>query len=207
MNWLHSTPDDGNSGPKFTFEAQTNSYDTSSQTPDIKESPPSSPASEASQQRGHKRHTNSNNTSTTSSSITNNSNSNSSQPPSSATDAKDFKMFQKNSAAQVSHQLMGNQLNPASSMAQKMTDQLYMEMDSVYNTATSLEATASLIGPTFPGKQLNNVSTIVAHMNVYKVGGKSNGVNILCSASQQSAHSTAGAIVGLHIGWYCTTNG
>lgn len=130
------------SGLKFTFEAQSNSYATPSQTPDIKESPPSSPASEVSQQRGNKRHAN-------------NSNSNSS----STTDAKEFKMFQKN-PSHASH-MMGNQLNPASSMAQKMSDQLYMEMEAhgVYNSAPNLEAATSLIGPTFPGKQLNNVNT------------------------------------------------
>lgn len=148
----HSTPDDSmnssSSGLKFTFEAQPNSYATPSQTPDIKESPPSSPASEISQQRGgggggsSKRHAN-------------NSNSNSS----STTDAKEFKMFQKSAT-----HMMGNQLNPASQMAQKMSDQLYMEMEahSVYNNSANLEPAATLVGPTFPGKQLNNVCVTVA---------------------------------------------
>lgn len=117
------------SGLKFSFEAQANSYTTPSQTPDIKESPPSSPGSEIGSRKR----------------------------PGAPTDAKDFKIFQKN--VHATH-MLGNQLNPASSMAQKMSDQLYMEMEahSVYNAAPSLETGTPLVGPAFPGKQLNVVS-------------------------------------------------
>lgn len=57
--------------------------------------------------------------------------------------------------------MLGNQLNPASSMAQKMSDQLYMELEahSVYNN----ESGAQLVGPTFPGKHVN-VSCIVFYL-------------------------------------------
>lgn len=127
-------------GLKFTFEAQSNSYTTPSQTPDIKESPPSSPGSEIGARNKRGPTTNSN-----------------SQP----NDAKDFKIFQKNTHA--TH-MMGNQLNPTSSMAQKMSDQLYMEMEAhnaYNNTSGGLEAGQPLIGPTFPGKQINNVSKLL----------------------------------------------
>lgn len=57
----------------------------------------------------------------------------------------------------VTH-MLGNQLNPSSSVAQKMSDQLYNEMEanSVY-TSSSMDSNTQLIGPVFPGKQLNNV--------------------------------------------------
>lgn len=135
-------------GLKFTFEAQSNSYTTPSQTPDIKESPPSSPGSEVGAAARGKR-----------GGATTNSNS---QP----NDAKDFKIFQKNTHA--TH-MMGNQLNPTSSMAQKMSDQLYMEMEAhnAYNNTSALEAGQPLIGPTFPGKQINNVSVPIPMYNQY----------------------------------------
>lgn len=54
--------------------------------------------------------------------------------------------------------MLGNQLNPASSVAQKMSDQLFMEMEahSVY-TSSSMDSGTQLIGPVYPGKQSNNV--------------------------------------------------
>lgn len=141
MHLHFSTPDDSMnnsnscSGLKFTFEAQSNSYNTPSQTPDIKESPPSSPGSEIG---GRKR----------------------SGAP---TEAKDFKIFQKN--VHATH-MLGNQLNPTSSMAQKMSDQLHMEMEahSVYNAAPSLESGTPLVGPAFPGKQISNVIVMAFSM-------------------------------------------
>lgn len=53
--------------------------------------------------------------------------------------------------------MLGNQLNPASSVAQKMSDQLYMEMEA--HGVYSMESGAPLIGPMFPGKQLSSVSS------------------------------------------------
>lgn len=128
-----STPDDNSSGPKFCFEPQSTLYPPATLTPmpDIKDSPPSSPGSEA----GSKKRL----------SIAN------------ANDLKDYKLFPKGVTA--TH-MLGNQLNPASSVAQKMTDQLYMEIEehSAY-TSSSLDSAAPLIGPMFPGKYLNNVSS------------------------------------------------
>lgn len=47
--------------------------------------------------------------------------------------------------------MLGNQLNPNSSVAQKMSDQLHMELEahSVYTSENNL----NLVGPLFPGKQ------------------------------------------------------
>lgn len=141
---FNSTPDDNSnsfSDLKITYEAQPNSYETQTITPrpDIKDSPPSSPSSEAdSLKRNH--------TSTSGGG-------NSGGIVGGSNDAKEIKMFQK-----ATH-MLGNQLNPASSVAQKMSDQLYMELEahSAY-TSSSMDSAATLVGPTFPGKQLNHVS-------------------------------------------------
>lgn len=100
---------------------------TPSVTPQpIKESPPSSPGSEAGSSATRKRNRQSG-------------------------DTKDFKIFQN--GVHVTH-MLGNQLNPSSSVAQKMSDQLSMELEahSVY-TSSSLDSASQLIGPPFPGKQ------------------------------------------------------
>lgn len=109
-------------------------YDVASITPrtDIKNSPPSSPSSEIAEP--HKRNHSASNDGT-----------------------KDVKVFQSKDM-HVTH-MLGNQLNPSSSVAQKMSDQLFMEMEahSVY-TSSSMDSNTQLMGPMFPGKQLNNVS-------------------------------------------------
>lgn len=58
------------------------------------------------------------------------------------------KVFQN--GIHASH-MLGNQLNPNSSVAQKMSDQLHMELEahSVYTSENNL----NLVGPLFPGKQ------------------------------------------------------
>lgn len=127
-------------GLKFGYESQTpaasslaatNTASSTNVTPSvtpqpqpIKDSPPSSPGSEAGSARKRNR-------------------------PS--TDTKDFKIFQN--GVHVTH-MLGNQLNPASSVAQKMSDQLHMELEahSVY-TSSSLDSASQLTGPAFPGKQ------------------------------------------------------
>lgn len=109
-------------------------YDVASITPrtDIKNSPPSSPSSEIIE--SHKRNHSSGHDAT-----------------------KDMKVFPPKDI-HATH-MLGNQLNPSSSVAQKMSDQLFMEMEahSVY-TSSSMESNSNLMGPMFPGKQLNNVS-------------------------------------------------
>lgn len=121
---------------KISYEAQSNIYDVASITPrtDIKNSPPSSPNSEIVEP--HKRNHSASNDGT-----------------------KDIKVFpSKDNNMHVTH-MLGNQLNPSSSVAQKMSDQLFMEMEahSVY-TSSSMDSNTQLMGPMFPGKQLNNVS-------------------------------------------------
>lgn len=76
-----------------------------------------------------------------------------------STDTKDFKFFQN--GVHVTH-MLGNQLNPASSVAQKMSDQLHMELEahSLY-TSSSLDSATAIIGPPFPGKSQAQVSGIV----------------------------------------------
>lgn len=132
-----STPDDNSnsfSDLKISYEAQSNVYDVASITPrtDIKNSPPSSPSSEIIE--SHKRNH----------SVGNDG-------------MKDMKVFPPKDI-HITH-MLGNQLNPSSSVAQKMSDQLFMEMEahSVY-TSSSMESNSNLMGPMFPGKQLNNVS-------------------------------------------------
>lgn len=120
---------------KISYEAQSNVYDVASITPrtEIKNSPPSSPNSEIAEP--HKRnHSNIND------------------------GTKDMKLFPSKSDVHVTH-MLGNQLNPTSSVAQKMSDQLFMEMEahSVY-TSSSMDSSSQMTGPVFPGKQLANVS-------------------------------------------------
>lgn len=141
----YSTPDDNNSNSfsdlKISFEAQSNVYDVASITPrtEIKNSPPSSPNSEIAEP--HKRnHSNAND------------------------GTKDVKLFPSKDM-HVTH-MLGNQLNPSSSVAQKMSDQLFMEMEahSVY-TSSSMDSSSQMTGPVFPGKQLANVSCNEIHRN------------------------------------------
>lgn len=67
-----------------------------------------------------------------------------------STDTKSFKIFQN--GVHVTH-MLGNQLNPASSVAQKMSDQLNMELEHNMFTSAALESSNQLVGPPFPGKQ------------------------------------------------------
>lgn len=134
-----STPDDNSnsfSDLKISYEPQSNIYDVASITPrtDIKNSPPSSPNSEIAEPVKRSHSTSNDGT-------------------------KDVKLFASKDM-HASH-MLGNQLNPSSSVAQKMSDQLFMEMEahSVY-TSSSMDSNTQLIGPVFPGKQMNNVSFV-----------------------------------------------
>ncbi|XP_037039452.1 protein AF-10-like isoform X4 [Bradysia coprophila] len=121
------------SGLKFSYEAQSappvaapTAPVPSASTPQsiaIKDSPPSSPNSEGGSRKPN--------------------------TPSTG-EAKDFKIFQN--GVHVTH-MLGNQLNPASSVAQKMSDQLHMELEanSMY-TSSSLDSASQFVGPPFPGK-------------------------------------------------------
>lgn len=75
-----------------------------------------------------------------------------------STDTKDFKIFQN--GVHVTH-MLGNQLNPASSVAQKMSDQLHMDIEThCLYTSSSLDSSTQLIGPPYPGKNQSQVNNI-----------------------------------------------
>lgn len=134
------------SGLKFGYEAQTpanSSTGNPATTPQpmtistvvpqsqIKESPPSSPGSElgSSKKRLKKQHLTANNNST--------------QP-----DSKDSKLFQ-NGIHHAAH-MLGNTLNPSSSMAKNMSDTLNQEIEA--HIANTIPEPTPHVGPVFPGK-------------------------------------------------------
>ncbi|XP_058455147.1 protein AF-10 isoform X4 [Malaya genurostris] len=124
-------------GLKFSYEAQPSNPAAIGAmatiiTPQamVKESPPSSPGSDSGMIRSNKRNRK----------LSTNSNVGILQ------DTKDSKLFQ-NGVVHATH-MLGNQLNPNSSVAQKMSDQLNMEME----THTFIETAPQIVGPPFPGK-------------------------------------------------------
>lgn len=56
--------------------------------------------------------------------------------------------------------MLGHQLNPSSSMAQKMSDTLSAELEahSVFSSEPNLSTQNNLVGPQLPSKVLANVS-------------------------------------------------
>ncbi|XP_055908871.1 protein AF-10 isoform X2 [Eupeodes corollae] len=143
-----------NGGLKFSYEAQPGvastatppSIDTNlSNNAGFKDSPPSSPGSETGSARKRGRKSN---------------------------EMKDVKLFQNGGCAvstpvntptpastsngpiQATH-MLGNQLNPTSNVAQKLTDQLHLEMQdhSVYTETQQPQ----FVGVPFPSKPVNNV--------------------------------------------------
>ncbi|XP_055644844.1 protein AF-10 isoform X5 [Toxorhynchites rutilus septentrionalis] len=140
----------GGGGLKFSYEAQPTTNPAMigatstiiTHQPMVKESPPSSPGSDSGMVRSNKRNRK----------LSTNSNTQSGAP-----DAKESKLFQ-NGVVHATH-MLGNQLNPSSSVAQKMSDQLTMEMET---HAFVVETGPQLVGPPFPGKvqasRANNAS-------------------------------------------------
>lgn len=133
-----STPDDDSnpfSDLKITYEAQPNVYESATLTPraSIKSSPPSSPTSD-----------------TIDTSKAN-------HPTTSSDSTKDLRPKEV-----LPTHMLGNQLNPASSVAQKMSDQLFMEMEANNGgyVVSNVDTIAPLVGPAFPGKQSNAVSVV-----------------------------------------------
>lgn len=96
----------------------------------VKESPPSSPGSDSGAVRSNKRNRK----------LSTNSNTALGAP-----EPKESKLFQ-NGVVHATH-MLGNQLNPNSSVAQKMSDQLTMDLD-----IHSFVEAPQIIGPPFPGK-------------------------------------------------------
>ncbi|KAL9698583.1 hypothetical protein quinque_002024 [Culex quinquefasciatus] len=164
----------GGGGLKFSYEAQTptttilsaaanpaqmgatSTIITAPQPMVVKESPPSSPGSDTggvtagarggSNKRNRKLSTNSNAGKSgvaVGVGIVGDAVGGGAGPP---LDAKDSKLFQ-NGVVHATH-MLGNQLNPNSTVAQKMSDQLCMEVDA----HSFVEAPTAMLGPPFPGK-------------------------------------------------------
>lgn len=117
--------------------------------------------------------------------------------------SKDVKVFPSKDM-HATH-MLGNQLNPSSSVAQKMSDQLFMEMEahSVY-TSSSMDSNTQMMGPVFPGKQLNNVcnecSCVIVKIEY------SNEI-FLFAGTKYCFKSTARSVAQFNVGWHWTTNG
>lgn len=96
------------------------------------------------------------------------------------------KVFQN--GVHASH-MLGNQLNPNSSVAQKMSDQLHMELEahSVYTSETNV----TLVGPMFPGKQSAANSAAAAAAAANKAGGSGSSQGPPSLSSMLSGGSTA----------------
>ncbi|XP_055612182.1 protein AF-10 isoform X6 [Uranotaenia lowii] len=171
----------GGGGLKFSYEAQPTSNSitigatSTIITPQatVKESPPSSPGSDSgmgtrnSSGAGNKRNRK----------LSTHSNVGGPLGLAGPPEAKESKLFQ-NGVVHASH-MLGNQLNPNSTMAQKMSDQLSMEIET---HTTFVEAAPQLVGPPFPGKQA------VRPSNPAPTGG---GGNSLSSMLTGSATATA----------------
>jgi hypothetical protein len=141
------------SGLKFGYEQQTTITTTANLTspaglvintnvPPIKESPPSSPSSEASAKKRRKQAT----------SIT------SQQSPhginTENNKEKDSKIVLQNGAIpiQPTHHMLGNALNPTSSMAKTMSETLNMEIEQ-HSVHTNEVTSQNYVGPQFPGRK------------------------------------------------------
>lgn len=139
------TPSPSPSMSQMSGHSATIASNTIGAQPMIRDSPPSSPSSEAgsSARKRSRKHQ---------------------QPPQQTQQQQQShergssgshdKVFQN--GINASH-MLGNQLNPNSSVAQKMSDQLHMELEahSVYTAESNL----NLVGPMFPGKQSASSST------------------------------------------------
>lgn len=66
--------------------------------------------------------------------------------------------------------MLGHQLNPSSSMAQKMSDTLTAELEahSVFSAEPNLSNQNNLMGPQLPTKVLANVSNAIMVHNLLK---------------------------------------
>lgn len=81
------------------------------------------------------------------------------------------KVFQN--GVHASH-MLGNQLNPNSSVAQKMSDQLHMELEAHSVYTNDAVAGVSLMGPMFPGKHASTSSSTSSSSSSGGTGGKTN---------------------------------
>lgn len=118
----------------------------------MKESPPSSPSDESNGAISGKKMKGRKSAPATIPSISSSS-SNTPNPP--KVESKDIKVFQNGVHAHAPH-MMGNQLNPNSNMAQKMSDHLTQEMEahSIFNPA---ETASGLVGPQLHSRVIASV--------------------------------------------------
>jgi hypothetical protein len=121
MPGFGSVPTPG--GLKFAFEQQQPSLSINTHHT-VKESPPSSPGSEASARKRRK------------------------ATPQASPHEKETKVV---NGAVTTHHMLGNQLNPNSSMAKNMTETLNMEIEA--HSIYSSEPAANLVGPQYPGRK------------------------------------------------------
>lgn len=139
-----SSSSSGFSGLKFGYESQTPASSITQQPsvvitqPTIKDSPPSSPGSEIGTKKPAKKQKTGSSSSNTTISVP------------SPVETKENKLFH-NGVHAAAH-MLGNQLNPNSSMAPKLTDTLNMEIEAHIANATPLNDQSNLVGPTYPGK-------------------------------------------------------
>lgn len=149
---ISRTPDVANfGGLKFGYESQNSAGGAAgstamqlidAQTAQIKDSPPSSPGSEAgsNKKRIKKQHLAGSSSSTSASTPT---------ESSSSGGGGGSKMFQNGITHAAAH-MLGNSLNPNSSMAIKMNETLSQEIEA--HIANQVPEQAPHVGPLFPGK-------------------------------------------------------
>ncbi|KAH0953377.1 hypothetical protein HN011_004746 [Eciton burchellii] len=163
------------------FSSVTGTTPTNIMVPTVKESPPSSPGSESmSSSTGKRRRKAAASTPTLSASTT---------PATLATTAvkeeNNVKLFQNGVSAP---HMLGNQLNPTSTMAQKMSDTLTQELEahSIFTEASN--SNTNLIGP-----QLH--SRVIASIRSSQPGAPSTSFSSVFSTSSNQA-STSGSLGG-----------
>ncbi|EZA59575.1 Protein AF-10 [Ooceraea biroi] len=150
--------------------------------PTVKESPPSSPGSESmSSSTGKRKRKTATSTPTPSASTT---------PTSLATavvkEENNIKLFQNGVGAP---HMLGNQLNPTSTMAQKMSDTLTQELEAHSIFTESSNSNANLVGP-----QLH--SRVIASIRSSQPGAPPTSFSSVFSGSSTSQAGPAGALGG-----------
>nr|CAD7430248.1 unnamed protein product [Timema monikensis] len=137
----------------------------------VKESPPSSPGSES--MSGH--------------SAARKAKSGIKGRGNSREDIKDIKLFQNGVSAP---HMLGNQLNPSSTMAQKMSDTLSAELEahSIF-TDSNNTTTTSLMGPQLHSRVIASARSIAANQS----GSGTGATNITAGSGSNAANSTAAA--------------
>nr|CAD7256156.1 unnamed protein product [Timema shepardi] len=102
-------------------------------------------------------------------------------------DIKDIKLFQNGVSAP---HMLGNQLNPSSTMAQKMSDTLSAELEahSIF-TDSNNTTTTSLMGPQLHSRVIASARSIAANQS----GSGTGATNITAGSGSNAANSTAAA--------------